>query len=115
MIDKIGAGHYQTREGDDVVILCLDAPAEKPVIGYYVFEGKAYICTWFIAGVYSTDQEGPSSLDLIPIQRKPREVYIERIVFERLRGDYLCHVWVGEKAEDFSNPVLFREVMEDEE
>lgn len=117
IIDKIGAGHYQTRDGRPVVILCLDAPGSDPVVGYttcseLTFEGIPFInpTAWSFDGKWAGDDDDTGS-DLIPVPRKPREVWVSN---EDLSTE------AGVRVASVSDPgiegfVHFREVMEDED
>lgn len=57
---------YRTREGNEVRILCVDAPGHNPVIGYIVLFGTAYPNSWSSGGRYRLREE--SHHDLIEVR-----------------------------------------------
>ena len=69
---------YRTRDGRQVRILCVDAPGDYPVVGYFKRCGTAQ--QWTGKGSLHSGSETP--LDLIPV---PRTVKVDRwIVVNRL-------------------------------
>lgn len=41
---------YQTREGQAVRLLCIDAKSERPIIGVAFYEGREETLSWYLDG-----------------------------------------------------------------
>ena len=74
MTAPLDFNHVQTQDGRAVIILCMDAPGEYPVIGYFTDRsGFPAAHLWKLDGRFLPS--GPNSYDLMNVP-KPKTKYV---------------------------------------
>ena len=84
VVDKVGEGHYQTRDGRPVRVLCLDGGGSYPVVGLIGASANQWTNQ---GGNYSWSEAHRN--DLIPVPAPERKKVFRWLIL----GDYLMCVY----------------------